>query len=116
PLPGAPAYAQAIAATGAILCYVTGRHDGMRGGTLTSFASGGFPTPDDDLVRLIMKPTLEESDDAFKDRTYVALRSLGQVVAAFDNEPTHINGYRRAFPGAHAIHLATDHSLREVKL
>ena len=41
---------------------------------------------------------------------------LREVVALFDNEPTHINGYHQAFPDALTVHLATDHSGREVAL
>ena len=63
-----------------------------------------------------MKPTLEEHDDAYKERTYRLLRDLGSVVAAFDNEPTHINGYFEAFPSALSVHLATDQSPRGIKV
>ena len=63
-----------------------------------------------------MKPTLAEDDDAFKDRTYATLRAAGTVIAAFDNEPAHINGYREAFPDADSVHLATDHSPRDIKV
>ena len=38
------------------------------------------------------------------------------MIAAFDNEPTHVNDYRRRFPGAVIVHLATDHSGRPVEL
>ena len=38
------------------------------------------------------------------------------MIAAFDNEPTHANDYRRKFPEAIVIHLATDHSGRPVEL
>jgi hypothetical protein len=33
-------------------------------------------------------------------------------VLAFDNEPTHVNAYARAWPSALAIHLDRDHSPR----
>jgi hypothetical protein len=114
PIAGAPAYARAASATGARVLYVTGRHEEMRAGTIESFVEPGFPAPDGDGVQLIMKPTLDEHDDAYKERTYARLRELGAVVAAFDNEPTHINGYRAGFPDALCVHLATDHSLRDI--
>ena len=63
-----------------------------------------------------MKPTFEQSDDDWKESAYAQLRGLGEVIAAFDNEPTHVNGYRRAFPEATAVHLDTDHSGRAVSL
>jgi hypothetical protein len=41
---------------------------------------------------------------------------LGRVAVAFDNEPTHVNAYARAWPGAIVIHLDTDHSPRPVEV
>jgi hypothetical protein len=83
---------------------------------VTSFGPAALPIPDGGRVRLIMKETLEEHDDHYKSVTYDALRSIGTVVAAFDNEPTHINGYRASFPHAICVHLATDHSGRPVRV
>ena len=116
PIVGAPEYARAVLATGARVAYVTGRHEAMRTGTIESFREPKFPIPDDDRVQLLMKPSLEESDDTYKERTYDQLRDLGALLAAFDNEPMHINGYRAAFSDATCVHLATDHSLRDVKV
>jgi hypothetical protein len=116
PIPGAPTYASAAAATGARVLYVTGRPERMRAGTIEALKTAGFPSPDGDRVRLVMKPSFDESDDDYKARTYGALRGLGVVIAAFDNEPTHINGYQRAFPEAICVHLATDHSPRPVRV
>jgi hypothetical protein len=116
PIVGAPEYVRAALDTGARVAYVTGRHEGMRTGTVESFHEPAFPVPDGDRIQLLMKPNLEESDDVYKDRTYAVLRELGALVAAFDNEPTHINGYKDAFNDATCVHLATDHSLREVKV
>lgn len=116
PIAGASDYVNAVVGTGAIICYVTGRHEPMRAGSVASFEAAGFPIPNATSVHLIMKPKLSESDDAYKLRTYEALHEIGQVAAAFDNEPAHINGYRRAFPEAIAVHLATDHSMRDIKV
>ncbi len=116
PIAGAPAYTNAVLAAGARVLYVTGRHEGMRAGTVESFDAGGFPLPDGDRVQLFMKPTLEETDDAYKARTHEELRALGTVTAAFDNEPTHINDYRTSFDGAYLVHMATDHSMRPVRV
>jgi hypothetical protein len=113
---GAPSYVAAVQARGARVFYVTGRHEAMRAGTVTCFQRTGFPLPDGRAVELLMKPELDEHDDAYKARTYQTLRERGQVVAAFDNEPAHINGYLAAFPDAASVHLATDHSLRDIPL
>jgi hypothetical protein len=72
--------------------------------------------PDERQVHLFMKPELAGDDDAFKRDAHARLGQLGTVVAAFDNEPTHANDYRRKFPEATVIHLATDHSGRPVEL
>lgn len=111
---GACSFVAAVQGTGAQIYYVTGRHEPMRAGSEACFRSVGLPAPDGDRVHLLMKPTLEESDDDYKDRTYAELRQRGAVVAAFDNEPTHINGYQAAFPDALAVHLCTDHSMRDI--
>jgi hypothetical protein len=113
---GAIDFVAAVRATGARIAYCTGRHEEMRAGTVASFARLGFPLPDGDRVHLLMKPELEISDDDWKETAYAELRRVGELVAVFDNEPTHVNGYRRAFPDALAVHLATDHSGRKVPL
>jgi hypothetical protein len=112
--PGAVAFANAVREAGGRVLYVTGRHEGMREGTCDCFARVGMPLPDGDAVQLWMKPSVEEDDDQFKVRVHAELPKAGEVVAVFDNEPTHVNDYRASLPGALVIHLATDHSLREV--
>jgi hypothetical protein len=116
PLEGAAAFTHAAKGTGALVAYVTGRHEEMRAGSVECMRRGGLVLPDGERVRLIMKPTLLEDDDAFKCEAHAELHRLGTLVAAFDNEPTHANDYRRNFPEATVIHLATDHSGRPVEL
>jgi predicted secreted acid phosphatase len=117
---GASEYLREVVAAGARIAYCTGRHEAMRKGTLESFARLGFPTPDaresQTRVQLLMKPLLEFSDDAWKESAYEMLRTLGSVEAVFDNEPTHLNGYRAAFADAIIVHLMTDDSGRKVAL
>lgn len=113
---GAPEFVNAVIDAGGSVTYLTGRHEAMRMGTALSLSKLGFPSPDDDCVRLLMKPELKASDDLFKVETLRQLKADGAVFAAFDNEPTHINSYRSAFPSAVCVHLLTDHSMREVKL
>ena len=116
PTAGATGYVRRILDAGGRLYYVTGRHEPMRSGTVESFERGGFPLPDGERVQLHMKPTLEEDDDDYKARTHRELERAGRVVAAFDNEPVHINDYQRSFSDAVVVHLATDHSLRPVRV
>ena len=113
---GAAAFTHAVAATGAHLAYVTGRHEGMRPGTIACMRRNGLALPGEGRVHLLMKPTEREDDDAFKRTAHARLGELGQVIAAFDNEPTHANDYLQRFPDAQVVHLATDHSGRPVQL
>ncbi len=112
---GAAEFVQAVVETGATVCYVTGRHEGMRPGTMEAMRRCGLVVPSGN-VHIILKPTLEMGDDEFKREAHRKLAETGTVIAAFDNEPTHVNDYRRAFPDATIIYLATDHSGRAVAL
>jgi hypothetical protein len=116
PIAGARDYLASVLAAGGIVAYCTGRHEAMRAGTVDNFARLGYPLPDSSRVFLLMKPVFELGDDEWKTEAYAHLRELGPVVAAFDNEPTHVNGYRGGFPDAIAVHLDTDHSGRPVTL
>jgi hypothetical protein len=115
-IPGAPAFLQRAAETRAITTYATGRPEAMRDGTLRAMRRHGLPLPDGEKIVLIMKPALEVHDDDFKREAHARIGALGTVVAAFDNEPTHVNDYRRTFPEATIVLLATDHSGRPVDL
>jgi len=128
-VPGAVEFVCAVANTGGQVSYLTGRHEAMRAGTFESLLSLGFPEPaclqtqpssrgaeTGDAVELIMKAEFSESDDGYKEKALANPRSGRRVVAAFDNEPSHINTYRRAFPQAFCVHLLTDHSMRNIQL
>jgi len=115
PIAGAREYLAAVVDGGATVAYCTGRHEPMRPGTVDNFKRLGYPMPGD-RVHLLMKPVFELSDDDWKLEAYARLRQLGPVVGVFDNEPTHVNGYRGGFPEATVVHLATDDSGRPVPL
>ena len=114
PVAGAPDFVTAVLERGARVFYVTGRHEPMRRGTVACFEQTGFPVPDGDRIELLMKPDLDEHDDSYKVRSHNMLRERGLLLAAFDNEPAHINGYLESFPDAIHVHLATDHSPRDI--
>ncbi len=114
---GAPRYLHSLDHVKARVIYVTGRHEGMRAGTEACIERCDMPMPSTGgHVQLLMKPSLPDDDDAYKRLTHGHLRSMGTVLAAFDNEPQHINDYAARFPEAIPVHLATDHSGRDVKL
>ncbi len=116
PVPGAPLFVRAVLAAGAQVAYVTGRPRQMEDGTREAFRLHGFPPPDGARVHLLMKPARELLDDAWKAEAAALVDRLGPVVAAFDNERTHANGYAAAWPGAMVVRLDRDDSGRPVAL
>jgi hypothetical protein len=116
PVPGAPEFVREVLAAGAVVAYLTGRPVRMEAGTLESFRRFGFPVPEGDRVRLLMKPEAPLDDDEWKEVAAAQVGLLGPVVAAFDNEPAHVNGYALAWPGALCVHLDTDHSGRLIEV
>lgn len=114
---GAPRFLHALDFVKARVIYVTGRHEAMREGTEACIERCRMPMPSKGgHVQLWMKPELKDDDDAYKRTTHEHLKAMGTVLAAFDNEPTHINDYAVKFTDAVPVHLATDHSGRDVKL
>jgi hypothetical protein len=114
PIAGAPAFVRSVVLAGGVVAYVTGRPAEMVDGTLSAFRRAELPLPDGRRVYLLMKPSAELADDAWKEAARGEVERLGPVVAAFDNEPAHVNAYARAWPDALVIHLDTDHSPRAI--
>jgi hypothetical protein len=114
PVPGAPAFVEAVRRAGARVAYVTGRPARMRDGTLHVFRRAGFPLPDGARVFLFMKDDAALGDDEWKVRACEEVAPLGPVVAAFDNEPAHVNLYAERWPEARCVHLDRDHSSRPI--
>jgi hypothetical protein len=115
PVKGAPEFVSEVRRAGGKPVYLSGRPEGMRPGTVRSLAAHGFPVPLEG-VELILKPNPQLPDDLWKSQACATVARLGQVVAAFDNEPSHINTYRTQWPDALCVHLRTDHSGRPVEL
>ena len=67
-------------------------------------------------MQLWLKPRLADDDDRWKEICHARLLQLAGIACAFDNEPTHVNAYKRSFPQAHVVHLDTDHSRRPVEV
>jgi hypothetical protein len=114
PVAGASEYVRATLQGGGEILYITGRPENMREGTLEVFARAGFPLPDGASVQLWLKPRLADDDDRWKEICHARLKELRGLACAFDNEPTHVNAYKRSFPAASVVHLDTDHSRRPV--
>ena len=116
PVAGAREFLAKVLERGGEILYITGRHEDMRAGTLESFRRAGFPLPGGERVQLWLKPKLSDDDDGWKDVCHARLRELRHVACAFDNEPAHVNAYRRSFPDAVVVHLDTDHSSRPIEI
>jgi hypothetical protein len=116
PIAGAPAFVRDLAAAGAQVAYVTGRPGQMRADTLDVFRREGLPLPGGARIHLLMKPDAPLGDDEWKSLAAARVAALGPVVAAFDNEPAHVNGYAMAWPEARCVHLDTDHSPRPIRV
>ncbi|HUL58461.1 MAG TPA: hypothetical protein VLU43_04260 [Anaeromyxobacteraceae bacterium] len=116
PAAGAPAYVREVVLAGGRVAYVTGRPAEMREGTLDAFRRAELPLPDERRVFLLMKPSADVSDDAWKAAARAEVEAIGPPVAAFDNEPAHVNAYAEAWPRAYAVHVDTDHSARPIEV
>ncbi len=105
PLPGASNFVRDVESKGGTVAYLTGRHEAMREGTVGSLLDGGFVPG-----TLLLKPTFEMTDTQWKEIAVARLRAMGDVAASFDNETTHVNRLRDAFPGAMVVWVRTDYS------
>ena len=112
-IPGAASFLNTLALTTVKIAYVTGRHEGMRPGTIASLRREEMPVQG---THLIMKPRFEIADDEWKITAQEQLRGLGELVAIFDNEPAHVNGYVASFGPERVVHLDTDHSGRPIEV
>ena len=111
PVAGAAPFCEELLRAGARLAYMTGRDEAMREGTERSLSRHGFPTAG---AVLILKPRFDTPDLQFKAQALARLPAFGEVAAAFENEPAHINAFAEAFPEALMFLLDTRHSGKPV--
>jgi hypothetical protein len=110
PLPGAATFVREAHDAGSTIYYLTGRDEpGMGRGTRASLAAHGFPV-EGEKVHLRLKPRFEDDDLDFKRQAVDEIRSLGEVLALFENEPANANLFIEAFPDARVFFLETVHS------
>lgn len=116
PVAGARDFLHEVLGSGGEILYITGRHEEMGRGTVESFRRAGFPLPQGESVQLWLKPKASDDDDEWKEICNRRLIAMRGIACAFDNEPTHVNAYKRTFPDAVVVHLDTDHSRRPVEV
>lgn len=106
PLPGAVHFVRACHQAGAVVVYLTGRDLPLMGvGTFRSLRDCGFPLGVAG-IELVLKPDAAMPDEAFKRFAKPSLRRLGEVVAAFDNEPANCNLF---LDGPESVLVDTQH-------
>jgi hypothetical protein len=106
---GAAAYAKRLVDLGARVVYLSGRDIArMQKGTLAGLKTRGLPTGH--KTSLILKPDAKDDDLVFKKNAFAAIAKMGQVIAAFENEPKNLNAMGEAFPKAVLVFLDTQHS------
>ena len=107
---GAPAFVHELYRAGANIVYLTGRDLPLMGlGSWTSLRDLGFPIG---VVgtELVCKPDAAIHDETYKRDIAPALARVGEVFAAFDNEPGNCNVFRRQFPSCASVLLDTQHA------
>lgn len=107
---GGPDFVAEVVKLGGKAIYITGRDEGMREGTEASLARHAFPEPNGRRVHLILKPSFDTPDLAFKTGALRKLVDMGDVVGSFENEPAHANLFVEHFPQARHFLLETKHS------
>jgi hypothetical protein len=108
-LAGAVTFARACYDAGATLVYLTGRDLPLMGiGSFKSLRDTGFPIGIAG-TELVLKPDANMPDEAFKRLAAPELARVGQVVAAFDNEPANCNIFVSHYPDAESVLVDTQH-------
>jgi hypothetical protein len=108
-LPGAVEFAKACYERGAMLVYFTGRDLPLMGvGSFRSLRDLGFPIG---VIgaELVLKPEFSIPDETFKRMEVTRLEKLGEIVAAFDNEPGNCNIFAETHPNADSVFVDTQH-------
>jgi hypothetical protein len=108
-VPGAPQFVRELHSAGAVIIYLTGRDRiRMESNTHASLAKHGFPN--DSRAKLILKPEPSHCDFKFKREEVTGLAASDLIVAAFDNEPRHVNMMKETVPDAHVVFVDRRHA------
>jgi hypothetical protein len=94
---------------GATVVYLTARLPSQAAGTVERMRALGFPIAEPGAL-LVARGDAGGSDEAAKVGALEWCGRLGRVVLTAENEPSHANAMRRAFPEALTVLVATRHS------
>lgn len=106
---GSVELARACYEAGATIVYFTGRDLPLMSlGSFQSLRDLGFPIG---VVgtELVCKPDAKIPDEAFKREEGPKLARIGQVIAAFDNEPGNCNAFLEMCPDSDVVFVDTQH-------
>jgi hypothetical protein len=110
PTPGAVAFVRKVFDAGITVVYLTGRDSpGMLVGCCASLRQHGFPVGVPHTA-VVLKPDFETADAVFKKDAVRFLDSMGDAVAAFDNEPKNCNLFLEAWPQSKVVFIDTHHA------
>jgi hypothetical protein len=112
-MPGSARLVREVWDAGCTVVYLTGRDERMRPGTDLSLRRSGFPMGERTV--LVMKPTFEMDDTAFKEGALEGISAMGRVILYLDNEPANVNMYLRTHPDALVVFIESDHSPRPIE-
>ncbi|MBI2605311.1 MAG: HAD family hydrolase [Deltaproteobacteria bacterium] len=105
PYPGAAECVSALHQAGAHLTYLSGRDvPNMSRGTIEALEKHGFPHSGHG-ISVFLKPAYGQDDLLFKKQAIRTIRSEGEVVATFDNEPANVQLFAQEFPRAMNFHF-----------
>jgi len=106
PYPGAVEFAVQLHGLGAHLVYLTGRERAKMGtGTILNLKRDGFPF--DERTTLWMKEDSALDDRDYKLQAAKNVRSLGELVASFENEPRNLVALAAFYPNAFHVFVET---------
>ncbi len=110
--PGAPEFVQHAYELGTEIVYLTGRDEpGMGKGTYARLVADRFPIHRP-RTRLMLKKNFELDDLEHKSKAAETVRTLGNLVASFENEPPNLIALSDIFPSAMHVFVDTVYSER----
>jgi hypothetical protein len=115
PLKGAKQLVSDAQLYGINIIYLTGRFESMKDGTAKNILEHGFPL-NDNLENLLLKPHSKIPDHVFKHDAMEKVKTMGTMIAGFDNEPLNTNIFKEHFPESEVFFLETNHSLNPPNL
>ena len=90
---------------GVRIVYLSGRDiPNMSKGTITALENFGFPHRGHN-ISVILKPAYGQDDLLFKKQAMDTIRSEGDVITTFDNEPANVKMFLEEFPHAISFHF-----------